>query len=71
MNFLEPSADVIVAAREQGGGHYGQLSLGPLTTYLLPLHLLLQGSFCQEEVKQSYCKDAQNPCIMHTLLEDF
>ena len=49
------------------GGHDGQLFLGPLTTCLLPLQLLLQGSLRQEGVKQSQCRDALRP-IMHTRL---
>ena len=40
-------------------------------TGLIPLHILLQGSFCQLEVKQSHRRDAQRPSIMHTLLYNF
>ena len=53
-----------------GGGQDGQIPLGPLYTFLLPLHLLLQGSFCQEEVKQSHCRQQQRPRIMHTLVDN-
>ena len=42
-----------------------------LSTNLLFLHLLLQGSFFQEEVKQSHCRDAQRPSLIHNLLENF
>ena len=48
--------------------HDGQLSLGPLTTCILPLQLLLQGSLRQEEVKQPHYQDAQRPSIIHTRL---
>ena len=34
------------------------------STCLLPLQLLLQGSFPQEEVKQPHCRDTQRPNIM-------
>ena len=53
-----------------GGGHHGQLPLSPFTTGLLPLHIL-QGAFCQKEVKQSHGKDTQRPSFMHTLLYNF
>ena len=32
------------------------------TACVLPLHLLLQGSFQQEEVKQPHQRDTQRPC---------
>ena len=57
----------ILAGQPGGlGGHDGQLSLGPLTTCLLPMQLWLQGSLRQEEVKQSHSRDAQKPasCIL-------
>ena len=41
----------------------------PFATCLLPLQLLLQGSFRREEVKQPHHRDAQRPNIMHSLLE--
>ena len=37
-------------------------------TCLLPLQLLLQGSFQQEEVKQPHWRDTQRPNIMNYLL---
>ena len=40
-------------------------------TGLIPLHILLQGSFCQLEVKQTHRRDAQRPSIMHTLPYNF
>ena len=45
-----------------------KFSLVPAATCLLPLQLLLQGSFRQEEVKQPHCRNAQRPNLMHTLL---
>ena len=45
-----------------------KLSLVPFATCLLPLYLLLQGSFRQEEVNQSHRRDAQTPNIMNYLV---
>ena len=45
--------------------------LVPFATCLLPLQLLLQGSFRQEEVKKPHRRDAQRPNILHTLLAYF
>ena len=42
--------------------------LVPFATCLLPLQLLLQGSFNQEEVKQLHCRDTQRPNIMNHLV---
>ena len=39
--------------------------LVPFATCLLPLQLLLQGSFQQEEVKQPQWRDTQRPNIMN------
>ena len=43
---------------------------GPFATFLLPLQLLLQGSFHQEKVKQPHCRETQrlNIRIMWCLL---
>ena len=42
-----------------------KLSLVPFATCLLPLDLLLQGSFHQEEVKQPHLRDTQRPNLMN------
>ena len=42
--------------------------LVPFSTCLLPLQLLLQGSFQQEEVKQPHWRDTQRPNIMKYVL---
>ena len=52
-------------------GILGNFPWVPFTICILPLQLLLQGSFRQEEVKQAHHRDAQRPNIMHTLLEYF
>ena len=39
----------------------------PFASCLLPLQLLLQGSFCQEEVKQPHSRDAPRTNIMNYL----
>ena len=36
-----------------------------LATCLLPLQLLFQGSFHQQEVKQPHCRDTQRPNIIN------
>ena len=41
--------------------------LVPFATCLRHLHLLLQGSFQQEEVKQPHCRDTQRPNIINYL----
>ena len=45
-----------------------KFSLVPFATCLLPLQLLLQGSFHQEEVKQLHLRDTQRPHIMNYLV---
>ena len=42
-----------------------KFSLVPFETCLLPLQLLLQGSFHPEEVKKSHLRDTQRPTIMN------
>ena len=37
----------------------------PLAICILQLQLMLQGSFHQEEVKQTHCRDTQRPKIMN------
>ena len=36
-----------------------------LPTCILPIQILLQGSFCQEEVKQPQCRDVLRPIVMN------
>ena len=45
-----------------------KLSLVPFATCLIPLQLLSQGSFHQEEVKQPHCRDTQRLNIMNYLV---
>ena len=42
--------------------------LVPFTTFLLPLHLLLQGTFHQEEAEQPHRRNTQKPNIMNYLV---
>ena len=42
--------------------------LVPFATCLLPLQLLLQGSFHQKKVKQPYCRYTQKPNTMNYLV---
>ena len=46
-----------------GEGMMVKFPLVPLATCLLPLQLLLQGSFHQKEVKQPHRRDTQRPNI--------
>ena len=41
--------------------------LVPFATCILPLQLLLQGSFHQVKVKQPHCRDTKRPNIMNYL----
>ena len=49
-------------------GILGNFPWVPFTICILPLQLLLQGSFRQEEVKQPHHRDAQRPNIMNYLV---
>ena len=46
----------------------GKFFLIPFDTCLLPLQLLLQGSFHQEEIKQPHYRGTQTPNIMNYLV---
>ena len=49
-------------------GMMSKFPMLPFATYLLPLQLLLSGSFCHEEVKQPHHRGAKRPNIMNYLV---